>query len=98
MSHLYFSLSMMFTLGFSGLALNRKHLLLALLCLETMMLLLYISTALWASQTGDIATTAIPVYVLAFSACEAGTGLALLVATSRTHATDHLENLNILQC
>lgn len=36
--------------------------------------------------------------MLAFSACEASTGLALLVAAARTHGTDRLQSLNLLQC
>ena len=36
--------------------------------------------------------------LLAFSACEAAVGLALLVATTRTHGTDRLQSLNLLQC
>uniref|UniRef100_A0A3Q4FXI7 NADH-ubiquinone oxidoreductase chain 4L n=1 Tax=Neolamprologus brichardi TaxID=32507 RepID=A0A3Q4FXI7_NEOBR len=39
-----------------------------------------------------------PILLLAFSACEAGAGLALLVATARTHGTDRLQSLNLLQC
>uniref|UniRef100_A0A8D2P0R9 NADH dehydrogenase subunit 4L n=1 Tax=Zosterops lateralis melanops TaxID=1220523 RepID=A0A8D2P0R9_ZOSLA len=29
---------------------------------------------------------------------ETGTGLALLVASTRTHGSDHLHNFNLLQC
>ena len=36
--------------------------------------------------------------LLAFSACEASAGLALLVATARTHGSDRLQSLNLLQC
>ncbi|CDQ93076.1 unnamed protein product [Oncorhynchus mykiss] len=39
-----------------------------------------------------------PILLLAFSACEASAGLALLVATARTHGTDRLQSLNLLQC
>ncbi|NWH69017.1 NU4LM oxidoreductase, partial [Geococcyx californianus] len=40
----------------------------------------------------------LPILILTFSACEAGTGLALLVASTRTHGSDHLHNFNLLQC
>nr|NP_067143.1 NADH dehydrogenase subunit 4L [Sigmops gracilis]BAB21445.1 NADH dehydrogenase subunit 4L [Sigmops gracilis] len=98
MTPTYFTLSSTFTLGFMGLAFHRTHLLSALLCLEGMMLSLYTSLALWTLQleVSNLSTT--PLLMLAFSACEASTGLALLVATSRTHGTDHLHNLNLLQC
>nr|YP_003345419.1 NADH dehydrogenase subunit 4L [Robinsia catherinae]YP_010956713.1 NADH dehydrogenase subunit 4L [Xenoconger fryeri]WMY89806.1 NADH dehydrogenase subunit 4L [Xenoconger fryeri]BAI53219.1 NADH dehydrogenase subunit 4L [Robinsia catherinae] len=90
--------SMMFIMGFSGLALQRKHLLSALLCLESMMLAIYIIMALWSFNTGSSMFSLGPMVLLTFAACEAGMGLALLVATSRTHGTDLLKNLNLLQC
>ncbi|NXU21468.1 NU4LM oxidoreductase, partial [Pardalotus punctatus] len=49
-------------------------------------------------QTHTSSTTIMPILLLAFSACEAGAGLALLVASTRTHGSDHLHNLNLLQC
>nr|WNH20290.1 NADH dehydrogenase subunit 4L [Brachysomophis crocodilinus] len=98
MTPLHFSFSMAFILGFTGLAFHRKHLLSALLCLEAMMLSLYMATAMWSFQTGSTIFSSAPMMLLAFSACEASAGLALLVATSRTHGTDLLKNLNLLQC
>nr|AQT00494.1 NADH dehydrogenase subunit 4L [Ophichthus rotundus] len=98
MTPLHFSLSTAFILGFAGLAFHRKHLLSALLCLEAMMLSLYVATAMWSFQTGSTIFSSAPMMLLAFSACEASAGLALLVATSRTHGTDHLKTLNLLQC
>nr|YP_002907473.1 NADH dehydrogenase subunit 4L [Notopterus notopterus]WPS67158.1 NADH dehydrogenase subunit 4L [Notopterus notopterus]BAH58943.1 NADH dehydrogenase subunit 4L [Notopterus notopterus] len=98
MTPLHFTFSSAFILGLMGLAFHRTHLLSALLCLEGMMLSLFIATALWSLQLESIAYSAAPMLLLAFSACEASAGLALLVATARTHGTDHLQNLNLLQC
>nr|WNH20693.1 NADH dehydrogenase subunit 4L [Kaupichthys diodontus] len=92
------TLSMMFVLGFLGLTLQRKHLLSALLCLESMMLAIYITMALWSFNSGSSMFSLGPMVLLTFSACEASAGLALLVATSRTHGADLLKNLNLLQC
>nr|WNH21681.1 NADH dehydrogenase subunit 4L [Stegastes partitus] len=93
-----FAFSSTFILGLAGLAFHRTHFLSALLCLEGMMLSLYIALSLWALQFGTPNLAASPLILLAFSACEASVGLALLVATARTHGTDHLQNLNLLQC
>nr|YP_010585506.1 NADH dehydrogenase subunit 4L [Sinocyclocheilus anatirostris]UZX49526.1 NADH dehydrogenase subunit 4L [Sinocyclocheilus anatirostris] len=98
MTPVHFSFSSAFILGLMGLALHRTHLLSALLCLEGMMLSLFIALALWALQFESTASSTAPMLLLAFSACEASTGLALLVATTRTHGTDRLQNLNLLQC
>nr|YP_009758217.1 NADH dehydrogenase subunit 4L [Paraleucogobio notacanthus]QIN89984.1 NADH dehydrogenase subunit 4L [Paraleucogobio notacanthus] len=98
MTPMHFSFSSAFMLGLMGLAFHRTHLLSALLCLEGMMLSLFIALALWALQFESTSFSTAPMLLLAFSACEASTGLALLVATARTHGTDRLQNLNLLQC
>nr|YP_010362158.1 NADH dehydrogenase subunit 4L [Aphyocypris lini]UNQ87795.1 NADH dehydrogenase subunit 4L [Aphyocypris lini] len=98
MTPVHFSFSSAFILGLMGLAFHRTHLLSALLCLEGMMLSLFIALALWALQFEVTSFSVAPMLLLAFSACEASTGLALLVATARTHGTDRLQNLNLLQC
>nr|YP_009114532.1 NADH dehydrogenase subunit 4L [Brachirus orientalis]AHZ58114.1 NADH dehydrogenase subunit 4L [Brachirus orientalis]AID59741.1 NADH dehydrogenase subunit 4L [Brachirus orientalis] len=93
-----FAFSSAFILGLAGLTFHRFHLLSALLCLEGMMLSLFIALSLWALQLGTTNCSTIPLLLLAFSACEASAGLALLVASARTHGTDRLQNLNLLQC
>nr|YP_010956453.1 NADH dehydrogenase subunit 4L [Aulopus filamentosus]WMY89546.1 NADH dehydrogenase subunit 4L [Aulopus filamentosus] len=98
MTPTHFAFSSAFILGLMGLAFHRTHLLSALLCLEGMMLSLFIALSLWALQLEAIGYSTAPMLLLAFSACEASAGLALLVATARTHGTDHLQNLNLLQC
>nr|YP_004222235.1 NADH dehydrogenase subunit 4L [Petrocephalus microphthalmus]BAJ54280.1 NADH dehydrogenase subunit 4L [Petrocephalus microphthalmus] len=98
MTPTHFSFTSAFLLGLVGLAFHRTHLLSALLCLEGMMLSLFIALSLWSIQLETTAYSTAPMLLLAFSACEASAGLALLVATARTHGTDHLQNLNLLQC
>nr|YP_008145686.1 NADH dehydrogenase subunit 4L [Onychostoma barbatulum]AGO43945.1 NADH dehydrogenase subunit 4L [Onychostoma barbatulum] len=98
MTPAHFSFSSAFILGLMGLAFHRTHLLSALLCLEGMMLSLFIALALWAFQFESTGFSTAPMLLLAFSACEASTGLALLVATVRTHGTNRLQSLNLLQC
>nr|YP_010984786.1 NADH dehydrogenase subunit 4L [Polysteganus undulosus]WOK79582.1 NADH dehydrogenase subunit 4L [Polysteganus undulosus] len=98
MTPVHFTFTSAFMLGLTGLALHRTHLLSALLCLEGMMLSLFIALSLWALQLSMVSFSVSPLLLLAFSACEASAGLALLVATARTHGSDHLQSLNLLQC
>nr|NP_443627.1 NADH dehydrogenase subunit 4L [Zeus faber]YP_010390235.1 NADH dehydrogenase subunit 4L [Zeus faber]QNM99566.1 NADH dehydrogenase subunit 4L [Zeus faber]UPV69491.1 NADH dehydrogenase subunit 4L [Zeus faber]BAB70321.1 NADH dehydrogenase subunit 4L [Zeus faber] len=98
MTPTHFSVSSAFILGLMGLAFHRTHLLSALLCLEGMMLSLFIALSLWSLQLDAAGYSSSPMLMLAFSACEASAGLALLVATARTHGTDRLQSLNLLQC
>nr|YP_009170549.1 NADH dehydrogenase subunit 4L [Castanozoster thoracicus]ALF06702.1 NADH dehydrogenase subunit 4L [Castanozoster thoracicus] len=98
MSYLHLSFYSAFTLSSLGLAFHRTHLISALLCLESMMLSMYVALAMWPIQTQSSTSTILPIIMLTFSACEAGTGLALLVASTRTHGSDHLHNFNLLKC
>nr|YP_009943830.1 NADH dehydrogenase subunit 4L [Ptilorrhoa leucosticta]QOD95661.1 NADH dehydrogenase subunit 4L [Ptilorrhoa leucosticta] len=98
MSFLHLSFYSTFTMSSLGLAFHRTHLVSALLCLEGMMLSMYVAMSMWPIQTQTSSHMMLPILVLAFSACEAGTGLALLVASTRTHGSDHLHNFNLLKC
>nr|YP_002333188.1 NADH dehydrogenase subunit 4L [Takifugu vermicularis]BAG85478.1 NADH dehydrogenase subunit 4L [Takifugu vermicularis] len=98
MTLIQLSFTSVFFLGLFGLAFYRVHLLSALLCLESMMLALFLALSTWGLQMSSTSFSAAPLLLLAFSACEAGVGLALMVATARTHGSDHLQNLNLLQC
>nr|YP_009107688.1 NADH dehydrogenase subunit 4L [Fringilla coelebs]AIU44913.1 NADH dehydrogenase subunit 4L [Fringilla coelebs]QHI42471.1 NADH dehydrogenase subunit 4L [Fringilla coelebs] len=98
MSYLHLSFYSAFTLSALGLAFHRTHLISALLCLESMMLSMYVALAMWPIHMQAPSSTILPIIMLTFSACEAGTGLALLVASTRTHGSDHLHNFNLLQC
>nr|YP_008593738.1 NADH dehydrogenase subunit 4L [Aphanopus carbo]BAN83758.1 NADH dehydrogenase subunit 4L [Aphanopus carbo] len=98
MTPVHFAFSSTFMLGLAGLAFNRTHLLSALLCLEAMMLSLFIALSIWNLQLDSTNFSSAPMLLLAFSACEASAGLALLVATARTHGSDRLQSLNLLQC
>nr|YP_009170562.1 NADH dehydrogenase subunit 4L [Microspingus cabanisi]YP_009170575.1 NADH dehydrogenase subunit 4L [Microspingus lateralis]ALF06715.1 NADH dehydrogenase subunit 4L [Microspingus cabanisi]ALF06728.1 NADH dehydrogenase subunit 4L [Microspingus lateralis] len=98
MSYLHLSFYSAFTLSSLGLAFHRTHLISALLCLESMMLSMYVALAMWPIQVQSSTSTILPIIMLTFSACEAGTGLALLVASTRTHGSDHLHNFNLLKC
>nr|AAD13265.1 NADH dehydrogenase subunit 4L [Cyprinella proserpina] len=98
MTPVHFSFTSAFILGLMGLAFHRTHLLLALAMPEGMMLSLFIALALWNIQFESTSFSTDPMLLLAFSACEASTGLALLVATQRTHGTDRRQIFNLLQC
>lgn len=85
-------------LGLSGLGLYRKHLVSALLCLEGLMVTLFIILTILIQALNTTTAAPQPIILLTLSACEAGAGLALLVASSRTHASDLLKTLNLLAC
>nr|YP_010148945.1 NADH dehydrogenase subunit 4L [Pygmaeocidaris prionigera]QQV69849.1 NADH dehydrogenase subunit 4L [Pygmaeocidaris prionigera] len=87
----------MFFLGFIGILLNRLHFLSILLCLELLLISLFIGIALWNVEMGILQNASFNLLLLTISACEASLGLSLMVALSRTHSSDLVANLNLLQ-
>nr|AGN71238.1 NADH dehydrogenase subunit 4L [Hyalinobatrachium fleischmanni] len=98
LTHESWILSATFFLSILGLSFHRTHLLSALLCLEGMMLSIFLGLGLWAMKLSTTSSMMFPVLMLTMSACEAGLGLSLMIATARTHGTDDLNTLNLLQC
>nr|YP_009003595.1 NADH dehydrogenase subunit 4L [Potomotyphlus kaupii]AGZ19080.1 NADH dehydrogenase subunit 4L [Potomotyphlus kaupii] len=97
MTPTHFIIYSAFMIGLTGMAFHRTHMMSALICLEGMMLSLFIGITLWL-MTNSTALSPAPMILLTLSACEAGSGLAILVATSRTHGTDLMKTMNMLRC
>nr|ASP44927.1 NADH dehydrogenase subunit 4L [Leopoldamys edwardsi] len=98
MTSTFFNLTLAFTLSLLGTLVFRSHLMSTLLCLEGMMLSLFIMTSMSTLNSNSMISMPIPITILVFAACEAAVGLALLVKVSNTYGTDYVQNLNLLQC
>nr|YP_009943211.1 NADH dehydrogenase subunit 4L [Tupaia minor]QOD41426.1 NADH dehydrogenase subunit 4L [Tupaia minor]QOD41439.1 NADH dehydrogenase subunit 4L [Tupaia minor] len=98
MPSIYVNIVLAFATSLMGLLLFRSHLMSALLCLEGMMLSLFIMASIMVLNNHLILTAMLPIILLVFAACEAAIGLALLVMVSNTYGLDYVQNLNLLQC
>nr|AAD15022.1 unknown protein [Rattus norvegicus] len=98
MTSAFLNLTMAFTLSLLGTFMFRSHLMSTLLCLEGMMLSLFVMTSTSTLNSNSMISMTIPITILVFAACEVAVGLALLVKISNTHGTDYVQNLNLLQC
>nr|QIJ99684.1 NADH dehydrogenase subunit 4L [Ochotona thibetana] len=87
-----------FTVALLGMFIYRSHLMSSLLCLEGMMLSLFMLATIISLNTNFTNSFMFPVILLVFAACEAAVGLALLVMVSNTYGMDYVHNLNLLQC
>nr|QVL28501.1 NADH dehydrogenase subunit 4L [Stomopneustes variolaris] len=87
----------MFYLGLMGVLLNRLHFLSILLCLELLLISLFLGVAMWNVSAIVLQNTTFNLLLLTLSACEASIGLSLMVALSRTHSSDLVANLSLLQ-
>nr|YP_238250.1 NADH dehydrogenase subunit 4L [Chlorocebus aethiops]Q50DL2.1 RecName: Full=NADH-ubiquinone oxidoreductase chain 4L; AltName: Full=NADH dehydrogenase subunit 4L [Chlorocebus aethiops]AAX55616.1 NADH dehydrogenase subunit 4L [Chlorocebus aethiops] len=98
MSPIFINITLAFTISLLGMLVYRSHLMASLLCLEGMMMSLFITIALMASNTHSPLINIMPITLLVFAACETAVGLALLVSISNTYGLDYIHNLNLLQC
>nr|YP_010029180.1 NADH dehydrogenase subunit 4L [Dasymys incomtus]QOU10113.1 NADH dehydrogenase subunit 4L [Dasymys incomtus] len=98
MTYAFLNLTLAFMLSLLGTLMFRSHLMSTLLCLEGMMLSLFIMTSMATLNSNSMISMPIPITILVFAACEAAVGLALLVKVSNTYGTDYVQNLNLLQC
>nr|QNM39372.1 NADH dehydrogenase subunit 4L [Macaca maura]QNM39385.1 NADH dehydrogenase subunit 4L [Macaca maura]QNM39398.1 NADH dehydrogenase subunit 4L [Macaca maura]QNM39411.1 NADH dehydrogenase subunit 4L [Macaca maura] len=98
MTPIYMNIMLAFTISLLGMLIYRSHLMASLLCLEGMMMSLFIMTTLIALNTRSPLINIMPIILLVFAACEAAVGLALLVSISNTYGLDYIHNLNLLQC
>nr|YP_010851729.1 NADH dehydrogenase subunit 4L [Lontra felina]WGH14957.1 NADH dehydrogenase subunit 4L [Lontra felina] len=98
MSVVYINIFLAFILSFAGLLVYRSHLMSSLLCLEGMMLSLFVMMTITILMNHFTLANMAPIILLVFAACEAALGLSLLVMISNTYGTDYVQNLNLLQC
>nr|BAN58767.1 NADH dehydrogenase subunit 4L [Capra hircus]BAN59209.1 NADH dehydrogenase subunit 4L [Capra hircus] len=98
MSLVYMNIMTAFAVSLTGLLMYRSHLMSSLLCLEGMMLSLFIMATLMILNSHFTLASMMPIILLVFAGCEAALGLSLLVMVSNTYGTDYVQNLNLLQC
>ncbi|YP_009178354.1 NADH dehydrogenase subunit 4L (mitochondrion) [Prionailurus viverrinus] len=98
MTMVYINIFLAFTMSLMGLLMYRSHLMSSLLCLEGMMLSLFIMMTVVVLNNHFTLASMIPIILLVFAACEAALGLSLLAMVSNTYGTDYVQNLNLLQC
>nr|AAP33642.1 NADH dehydrogenase subunit 4L [Lepilemur edwardsi] len=92
------NITLAFTMALTGMLVFRSHLMSSLLCLEGMMMSMFILSILFIMNMHFTVSFIMPILLLVLAACEAAIGLALLVMVSNTYGLDYVQNLNLLQC
>nr|YP_007183083.1 NADH dehydrogenase subunit 4L [Plecturocebus donacophilus]ACP19598.1 NADH dehydrogenase subunit 4L [Plecturocebus donacophilus] len=98
MPFMYINTMLAYSMSLLGLLIYRSHLMSSLLCLEGMMLSLFILITLMTLNMHLTLMFMMPIALLVFAACEAAVGLALLILISNLYGLDYVQNLNLLQC
>ena len=87
----------LFCISVAGIFLNRKNVIVLLMCLELLLLAVNINFVTFARQLGDEAGQVFVFFILTVAAAEAAIGLAILVTLFRNRRTINVAELDTLK-
>jgi NADH-quinone oxidoreductase subunit K len=94
----YLTLSaILFSLSVAGIFINRKNVILLLMCIELMLLAVNFNFIAFSRYLGDPAGQIFVFFILTVAAAEAAIGLAILVVLFRTRQTIDVQDLNVMK-
>lgn len=94
----YLTLSaILFAISIAGIFINRKNVIVLLMCIELMLLAVNINFIAFSHFLGDSAGQVFVFFILTVAAAEAAIGLAILVVVFRNRQTIDVSELNTLK-
>jgi NADH-quinone oxidoreductase subunit K len=85
---------LLFALSVAGIFLNRKSVILLLMCIELMLLAVNFNFVAFARHLGDLNGQVFVFFIMTVAAAEAAIGLAILVVLFRARASINVEELD----
>jgi len=89
--------AILFSLSIAGIFLNRKNLIILLMCVELMLLAVNINFIAFSHFLGDTAGQVFVFFILTVAAAEAAIGLAILMVLFRNRRTINVADLDTLK-
>ena len=89
--------AIIFTIGIVGIFLNRKNIIVILMCIELILLAVNINLVSFSVFFNDLIGQIFTLFILTVAAAEAAIGLAIIVAYYRNTGTVHVEEINSLK-
>lgn len=89
--------ALLFAISVAGIFLNRKNVILLLMCIELMLLAVNINFIAFSYFLGDVQGQIFVFFILTVAAAEAAIGLAILVVLFRTRRTINVADINTLK-
>ena len=97
LSHYLSVAAILFALGFFGIFLNRKNVIVILMSVELMLLAVNINLVAFSAHLGDLVGQVFALFVLTVAAAEAAIGLAILVVYFRNRGSIAVEDINLMK-
>jgi len=89
--------AIMFSISIAGIFINRKNVIVLLMCIELMLLAVNINFIAFSHFLGDSAGQVFVFFILTVAAAEAAIGLAILVVLFRNRQTINVSELNTMK-
>ena len=94
----YLTLSaLLFVLSIAGIMINRRNLILMLMCIELMLLAVNFNFIAFSRHLGDDTGQVFVFFILTVAAAEAAIGLAILVVLFRNRRSLNVQELNTMK-
>ena len=87
----------LFSIAVAGVFLNRKNIIVLLMCIELMLLAVNFNFVAFSRYLGDIGGQIFVFFILTVAAAESAIGLAILVVVFRERRSIEVEDLDTLQ-
>ncbi len=89
--------ALLFAISVAGIFINRKNVLILLMCIELMLLAVNLNFIAFSHYLGDLAGQIFVFFILTVAAAEAAIGLAILVVLFRNRRTINIQDLNSMK-
>ena len=89
--------AVLFSLSVAGIFINRKNVILLLMCIELMLLAVNFNFIAFSRMLGDLTGQVFVFFILTVAAAEAAIGLAILVVLFRNTRSINVEELDKLK-
>ncbi|MDH5483799.1 MAG: NADH-quinone oxidoreductase subunit NuoK [Gammaproteobacteria bacterium] len=89
--------AIMFAISVAGIFINRKNIIILLMCIELMLLAVNINFIAFSHFLGDSAGQVFVFFILTVAAAEAAIGLAILVVLFRNRGTINVSELDTMK-
>ena len=96
-SHYLILAAILFSIAVAGIFINRKNVILLLMCIELMLLSVNVNFIAFSRMLNDELGQIFVFFILTVAAAEAAIGLAILVVLFRTRQSINVEELDALK-
>ena len=97
LQHYLILAAILFTIGITGIFINRKNVITILMSIELMLLAVNINFVAFSAHLQDLVGQIFTLFILTVAAAEAAIGLAILVVYYRNRGNIEVDDINLMK-